>query len=273
MGSTSTMLRSSRLVLHAYVFLFLAKIITCQDSVCKDNRPNWCKKSETKHYEKLANACKVEGSKVSTKFCCKTCQRINTGSVNTDPTEVPNYFPKLFTLSPVIPESIDCSESTYQNIQLVNARFKAPAGDYTSSYTYQNMHCEGMPASNAIDRSVCQNKCSAHSDRSMDGLYPLLVDLKSPTTIDYIVIYGRQDTDWGYHGNDYANLVIKVDGKTKCVAREFYGGTWRRKHGLEKPMFYDCEKVVDNAKSIEIPIVIAEVQVGWSSWLEIISKK
>ena len=59
------------------------------------------------------------------------------------------------------------------------------------------MDCKnGLPASNAIDGTVCNQKCGAHSNK--DAAWPLLVDLKSPTKINFIVIYGRQDTDWGY---------------------------------------------------------------------------
>ena len=119
----------------------------------------------------------------------------------------------------------------------------------------------GLPASNAIDGLVCNQKCGAHSNR--DTAWPLLVDLKSPTSINYIVIYGRQDTNWGYHGSVYENLVITVDETTDCKAREKYDGNWRRKFGLEAPMFYDCDETVKNAKTIKILNAINEVQVGY----------
>merc|ERR1712110_133225 len=79
MGSTSTMLRASRLVLRACVFLFIVKLVECQDSVCRDGRPNWCEKAVNLKFfhDKLVKFCKIEGSKISTKFCCKTCQRLN----------------------------------------------------------------------------------------------------------------------------------------------------------------------------------------------------
>ena len=60
------------------------------------------------------------------------------------------------------------------------------------------------------------------------------------------MIYGRQDTDWGYHGSVYASLVITVDETTDCKAREKYDGDWRKKFGLETPMFYDCYRDFKN---------------------------
>ena len=133
----------------------------------------------------------------------------------------------------------ECSKDTYTGIKLVNARFSPPGQDLTGRYVYNNIDCKnGLPASNAIDGFVCNQKCGSHSNK--DETWPLLVDLKTPTKINHIVIYGRQDTDWGYHGSVYASLVITVDETTDCKAREKYDGDWRKKFGLETPMFYDC---------------------------------
>ena len=102
----------------------------------------------------------------------------------------------------------DCSLKTFQGIKLVNARFVSPYKDYSRPvHWYHNMDCpKGLPASNAIDGSVCINKCGAHSDRSNRA--PLMIDLETPTTIDYIILYGRQDTNAGYKENIYANAEI-----------------------------------------------------------------
>ena len=153
----------------------------------------------------------------------------------------------------------DCSEKTYTGIKLVNARYERSGRSYGHAI-YNNMNCNGLFASNAINGLVCNQKCGAHSARPYDK--SLLVDLKWPTKINYIVIYGRQDTNWGYH-QSYSRIVITVDENTSCKARENYDGNWRKKNGLEAPMFYDCDKTVENAKTIKIPTTINEVQVGY----------
>ena len=158
-------------------------------------------------------------------------------------------------------ETSDCSEKTYTGIKLVNARYERSGRSYGHAI-YANMNCKkGLLASNAINGLVCKDKCGAHSARPYDK--SLLVDLKSPTKVNYIVIYGRQDTNWGYHGSGYTRMVITVDERTSCKARENYDGSWRKKFGLETPMFYDCDKTVENAKTIKIPTTINEVQVGY----------
>ena len=71
----------SKLVLHLFLLLCIAKLQNCERSTCTDKRPNWCKKSLKNHREKLLGACSKTGSKVKTKFCCETCKLLTEKSI------------------------------------------------------------------------------------------------------------------------------------------------------------------------------------------------